>query len=171
MAPSTKPISFREVTRESLGKLAEIMNHYIEYTTVSFYTKPLSVEDMREKVFFEHPASRSFLIMQEGEIIGYCAVSPWKKQEAYRHTGEINVYLSPEKTAKGIGSIAIEYLIGHARANDIHTLIAGLCSENYPSKRLFEKNGFVQCAHFKAVGRKFGRVLDTVYFQRAINVD
>jgi phosphinothricin acetyltransferase len=163
-----EPISFAEVKRDNLRTLAEIMNHYIEHTTVSFHTELLTEADMYQKVFFEQPAFRSFVIKRDEEIVGYCAVSPWKKQEAYRNTGEINIYLAPAYTAKGIGSIAIRYLMDYARANDINNLIAGLCSENYPSKRLFEKNGFVQCAYFKRVGRKFGRILDTVYLQKEL---
>ena len=162
-------ISFQPITEDILRALADIMNYYIEHTTVSFHTEKLSAEDMREKVFFSHPAFQSFTIKQGDRVIGYCAVSPWKKQEAYRHTGEINIYLAPEDTGKGIGNKAIGHLIKHAEANDIQTLIAGLCSENYPSKKLFEKNGFVQCAHFKEVGNKFGRLLDTVYLQRMLS--
>ncbi len=163
-----EPISFAEVKHDHLRALADILNHYIEHTTVSFHTQLVTEADMQQKIFFDHPAFRSFLIKQGDGIIGYCAVSPWKKQEAYRHTGEINIYLAPEQTAKGIGSTAIEYLINYAKGNEINNLIAGLCSENYPSRRLFEKNGFVQCAHFKNVGRKFGRMLDTVYLQKEL---
>ena len=163
-----KPISFLDVKSEHLRALAEILNYYIEHTTVSFHTEKLDAEDMREKVFFSAPAFKSFVIEQDGQLIGYCAVSPWKKQEAYRHTGEINIYLAHGHTGKGFGSEAIAHLIEHARANKIHNLIAGLCSENYPSKRLFEKNGFEQCAHFRSVGEKFGRTLDTIYLQKQI---
>src|ERR1043165_7946780 len=161
-----EPISFAEAKHEHLRALADILNYYIEHTTVSFHTRLVTEADMEQKIFFEHPAFRSFLIKKGDGIIGYCAVSPWKKQEAYRHTGEINIYLVPERTAKGIGSLAIAYLVDYAKENAINNLIAGLCGENYPSKRLFEKNGFVQCAHFKSVGRKFGRVLDTIYMQK-----
>lgn len=162
-------ISFQPVTDDILRALVDILNYYIEHTTVSFYTEKLSVDDMREKVIFDDSPFRAFSIKQAEKIIGYCAVSPWKKQQAYRHTGEINIYLAPDYTGKGIGSRAICFLEEHAKANDIHNLIAGLCAENYQSKRLFEKNGFVQCAYFKEVGKKFGRTLDTMYLQKLVN--
>lgn len=163
------PISFHDATDEVLPKLADILNYYIEHTTVSFYTELLSPEGMREKIFFGDTVFRSFIIRQAEEgIVGYCSISPWKKQQAYRQTGEVTIYLSPEYTGKGIGGAALFHLVEYARANDIKVLIAGLCSENQPSQRLFEKNGFEPCAHFKGVGRKFGRVLDTVYLQLTI---
>lgn len=161
-------IAFISVREDLLRAFADIINYYIEHTTVSFHTQLLSEEDMKDKIFFQHPAFQSFAIMKADELIGFCAVSPWKKQEAYRHTGEINIYLAPEQTGKGIGGIAIAQLIAHAQANDIQNLIAGLCSENYPSRRVFEKAGFELCAHFKGVGKKFGRVLDTIYLQKTL---
>jgi len=121
-----------------------------------------------DKLFFDKPYYRSFLIVTDGAIAGYCAVSPWKKQEAYRHTAEVNIYLDHRRTGNGIGSLAIKRLEEFAVENDINTLIAGLCSENTPSRKLFEKNGYIQCAHFQQVGSKFGRMLDTIYFQKIL---
>lgn len=164
-------ISFEKVTADHLAELAAILNYYIEHTTVTFHTGKLTAEDMSDKIFFGNPRFQSFIIKQDGGVIGYCAVSPWKKQEAYDSTGEINIYLHPESVGKGIGSTAIQYLLKFARENDINNLIAGICSENIPSIKLFEKSGFQQCAHFQKVGKKFGRVLDTVYLQVIFQAD
>ena len=158
--------SFEEVTHEHLPRLAEILNHYILHSTVTFHTQPLTVAEMAEKVFFSQPYYRAFTIMYAKDVIGYCAVSQWKKQEAYRHTAEINVYLHHRCIGQGIGTMAIQHLEAFASDNDIHNLIAGLCSENTPSRRLFEKNGYAHCAHFQKIGQKFGRQLDVVYMQK-----
>ena len=160
--------SFEEVDEGHLLKLTEILNHYIQHTTVTFHTQPLTVFEMAEKVFFTQPYHRAFVIKYQADVIGYCAVSQWKKQEAYRHTAEINVYLHHRCIGQGIGSMAIQHLEAFARDNDIHTLIAGLCSENTPSRRLFEKNGYAHCAHFQKVGQKFGRQLDVIYMQKIL---
>jgi hypothetical protein len=52
-----KPISFHPVTEDILRVLADIMNYYIENTTVSFHTEKLSESDMQGKVLFSNPAS------------------------------------------------------------------------------------------------------------------
>lgn len=160
--------TFSDVLPEHLSELSEILNYYVLNSIVTFHKEPLTPEDMKGKVFFDHPYHKAFLIKEDEKIIGYCAVSQWKKQEAYRHTAEINIYLQHDYMGKGIGSIALSHSEAFAKANDIHTLIAGLCSENIPSKRLFEKNGYELCAHFKQVGHKFGRVLDVVYLQKML---
>jgi L-amino acid N-acyltransferase YncA len=156
---------FQEARIDDLAILADILNYYIEHTTVSFHTKPVTIEEMSTKIFFDQPRFKTFVIRDMDLIIGYCGLSPWKKQEAYAHTGEISVYLAHDFTGKGIGSVAIKYLVTNAKGNDINNLIAGICSENIPSIKAFEKAGFEQCAHFEKVGKKFDRVLDTVYLQ------
>jgi L-amino acid N-acyltransferase YncA len=158
--------SFAEVQPQHLPRLADILNHYVLNSTVTFHKELLTADDMAGKVFFDQPHYRSYIILHNGDIIGYCAVSQWKKQEAYRHTAEINIYLDHNHTGKGIGSAAIAHLEAFATENNIHTLIAGLCSENMPSKKLFEKNGYEHCATFRKVGHKFGRILDVIYLQK-----
>lgn len=160
--------TFAEVNESHLEILAGILNYYIEHTTVTFHKEPINHEGMREKVFFDKPWNKAFVIQLGEQIAGYCAVSQWKKQEAYRHTAEINIYLRHDVMGKGIGPQAIQYLEEFALNNQMHTLIAGLCSENTPSRKLFERNGYMHCATFKEVGRKFDRALDTIYFQKIL---
>lgn len=161
-------VTFRRVADLDLPALAEILNYYIVNTTVTFHKELLTAADMRDKVYFDRPWYSAFVVEQCGTVIGYCAVSPWKKQEAYRHTAEVNIYLRHNAAGKGVGPQAVRFLEEFARSNDIHVLIAGLCSENEPSKRLFEKCGYEHCAHFRNVGRKFGRVLSTIYYQKEL---
>jgi phosphinothricin acetyltransferase len=162
------PYHYIAVREKHLQSLAEILNYYVINTTVTFHTQVLSAEDMYAKVFFSDPIYGTFLIMEEKEIVGYCTLMQWKKQQAYRHTAEVSIYLKPDFTAKGIGSHALNYLEKIAEQNDIRTLIAGCCAENTSSIKLFEKNKFVQCAYFKQVGFKFGRYLDTLYLQKVL---
>lgn len=160
--------TFPEVRAEHLPRLADILNYYVLNSTVTFHKEPLTSAEMSDKVFFSQPFHKSYLIERDGNIIGYCAVSQWKKQESYRHTAEVNIYLDNTCTGKGIGSHALRHLEAFARQNDIRTLIAGLCSENTASKKLFEKNGYQHCATFQKVGNKFGRELDVIYLQKML---
>ena len=163
-------IQFTPVSEAHLSSLADILNHYILTTTITFHEETLKAEDMAEKVFFSKEKYQSFVIQPAGseEVIGYCAVSPWKKQEAYKHTAEINIYLAHTQTGRGIGREAIRFLEDHASRHDIHHLIAGICAENEPSIKLFSGLGYIECARFRNVGLKFGRPLDVVYHQKTL---
>jgi L-amino acid N-acyltransferase YncA len=45
-------------------------------------------------------------------------------------------------------------------------MIAGIDGENTASMRLHEKLGFTKVGHLRQVGRKFGRWLDLVFYER-----
>jgi phosphinothricin acetyltransferase len=55
-----------------------------------------------------------------------------------------------------------------AQTAGIHVLVGTLTAENAASVRLFEKAGYVKCAHLKNIGEKFGRILDVVIYQKEI---
>ena len=50
-------------------------------------------------------------------------------------------------------------------------MIAGIDSSNAASVRLHQRFGFVQVAHFKEVGFKFGRWLDLLFMQLSLDGD
>jgi L-amino acid N-acyltransferase YncA len=64
--------------------------------------------------------------------------------------------------------MCIRYIEKHAKANAFHALLAVLCSENEKSIRLFERNGYNKCAHYRKIGDKFGRFLDIVVCQKIL---
>jgi len=80
----------------------------------------------------------------------------------------VPIYLKPEFCNKGIGKIALEHLEKKAGENGIRNLIGIITGDNEGSIALFEKSGYLKCAHFKNVGEKFNKVLDVVAFQKEI---
>jgi L-amino acid N-acyltransferase YncA len=161
-------INFVMAAEHHLGEAAEILNYYILNTTATFHKAALSPDEMRDKILFYNPLYQAFIIREQEDTIGYCGVTMWKKQESYRHTAEVNIYLKNGFCGNGIGAIAVKYLEQYAISNDVHNLIAGACAENTASIRLFEKQGFERCAYFKSTGFKFGRWLDMVYLQKSL---
>jgi phosphinothricin acetyltransferase len=124
---------------------------------------------MKETLTFDSPRHRSYVVMHGEEVCGYCFISPFKNRDAYADTAEVTVYLRPGFTGKGAGGLAVDFMEGEARQRGFHCLIAVICAENGPSIRLFEKKGFQRCAHYREVGRKFGRLLDVVVYQKIIS--
>jgi len=51
---------------------------------------------------------------------------------------------------------------------DLKNLIAIVTGDNAESIALFEKSGYIRCAHFKNIGEKFNKVLDVLAFQKEI---
>ena len=165
---STYGVSFREAGEEHLAEILAIYTHYVLYTTITFHTQPLTEADMRAIVFHRGHRYRTFVILEDGQLCGYVLLFPYKSREAYDGTAEVSVYLHPARVGHGLGSLALSHIEAYARNQDFHVLLAIICGENFRSIRLFERAGFSKCAHFKEVGRKFGRLLDVVGYQKII---
>lgn len=159
---------FEKVAEKDLASVTEIYNYYVINTTATFSEKPFSCSEMRELVFFDNPRYSAFVILEGENLCGYCILTQFNKREAYDHTAEITIYLKPEYTGKGIGTVAVQFIENVAKGRGIHVLIAIICGENTASIKLFEKNGYEKCAHYKEVGKKFGRFLDVVSYQKII---
>lgn len=159
---------FEEMREELLPEVLEIYNYYIENSTATFHVQTLSMEEIREIVFNENPRFKTYAIFTGENLCGYCILAQFKKREAYDQTAEVTVYLKPEFTGKGLGKLAVQEVEKLAAQNGFHTLLAVICGENDSSIRLFEKMGYEKCSHYKEVGKKFGRMLDVVCYQKMI---
>lgn len=161
-------VSFLEITEAYLPQVLEIYNHYIENSTATFHIQPLTLEEMRRIVFFPDPRLKTYLVLDRENLAGYCILGRYKEREAYGITAEVTIYLHPKYTGRGIGSQALKFIERLARQNQFHSLLSGTCGENSASIKLFEKNGYTRCAHYREIGKKFGRLLDLVYYQKLL---
>lgn len=162
-------ISFTPLTLENLHAVKAIYDWYIKNATATFHTEPITLEQLQEFIFIDHPLYKSFLIHADGELAGYCFLTYHKKRPAYDRTAEISIYLKPEFAGKGIGREALRYLEDIAKEVGLKNLVGVITGDNHSSMALFERSGFVKCAHFKNVGEKFGKVLDVVAYQKEID--
>jgi len=161
-------IKFRELTASDFPAIKEIYDWYIENSTATFHTEPIQLKELQEFIFVNHPLYKSFLIFQNEELAGYCFLTYYKKRQAYDRTAEVTLYLKPEFQHQGIGRKAMTYLEEIAKAVGLKNLMGIITGENHGSIALFEKSGYMKCAHFKNVGEKFDKILDVVAYQKEI---
>jgi len=161
-------IEFGKMTIEKLHEVKAIYDWYIENATATFHTEPITLDQLQEFIFINHPLYKSYLIYVDDLLAGYCFLTYHKKRPAYDRTAEISIYLKPEFSGKGIGKTALKYLESVAEEVGLKNLVGVITGDNLSSMTLFEKAGFAKCAHFKNVGEKFGKVLDVVAYQKEI---
>lgn len=162
-------ILFRPIQDSDLTIIQSIYNHYIAETTVSFRTDAVTLEQMREIHPIDHPVYQSFAAERNGDIVGYCSFSPYKKgKSAYDRTAEVSVYLAPESTKKGLGKRALRWIEAEGRNRGIKVFLANITAENEASVNFFKNNGYDLAGVLKNVGEKFGRVLDVVIYQKEL---
>lgn len=150
-----------------LEKIVEIFNYEVLNGTSSFTIQPKTVEE-RRAWFEEHDRERHPLIVaeEEGAVIGYACLSPYRSYDAYASSAELSVYVDRNCRGRKAGHALMEHLLGLARENGkIHAVLSVITGDNKISMGLHEKFGFTCCGVTKEVGKKFGRYLDTAIYE------
>ncbi len=155
----------RQVAMEDATQICEIYNYYIENTIVSFEESPLTPQEMASRIQEIIPSLPWIIHEVDNQIAGYAYASKWKGRCAYRYSVESTVYLSPDATGKGIGSMLYQALLDQLKEQRFHTVIGGISLPNEASIKLHEKFGFQKVAHFSEVGFKFDKWVDVGYWE------
>jgi len=158
----------REVQSRDVGALCEIYNHYVEHTTVTFGTVPVSEDEMAETIVTAGPSLPCLVWEDPGttEITGYAACSAWKSRCSYQHSLETTIYLAHGTGGQGVGTLLYRELMDQVQAAGYHTVLAGIALPNPASIALHEKLGFEKVGHLREVGFKFEQWVDVGYWQK-----
>ena len=158
----------RRAMPEDAGAIAEIYNHYVLGSTVTFDTEPKTAQD-RMRWLAEHDDVYPVFVGEiEGEVVAWGALTRWAQRPAWRHTVEISVYVEQDSTGRGIGPAMTEALLSEATRIGHHSVIAQIVAENAVSLELAQRGGFEQVGLLREVGRKFDRWLDVVLVERIL---
>lgn len=155
----------RSATHDDSGKIAEIYNHYIENSVITFEETLIDAAEVRSRIGDPTTDLPWFVHESDEVVVGYAYASPWNKRAAYRHSVEISIYLDRDAVGKGIGRKLYSHLIEDLKARSIHAVIGGVALPNPASVALHESLGFEKVAHYREVGRKFGKWIDVAYWQ------
>lgn len=159
-------ISIRPATVNDAAAIADIYNHYVTETCITFETDPVTVAEMSQRISELNTASLPWLVAeQSGRLLGYAYATKWKARAAYRFSLESTVYLAVDASGKGLGSQLYTALLTQLRTMSAHAVIGGIALPNEASIGLHEKLGFKKVAHFEQVGFKQERWIDVGYWQ------
>lgn len=159
-------ISIRPARAGDAGSLAQIYNHYVADTCITFETDPVSADEMSQRVAATENAALPWLVaVQSDDVVGYAYASKWLGRCAYRFSVESTIYLDAGHTGNGIGFQLYSGLIAAIRATSMHSVLGGIALPNEASVRLHERLGFKKAAHFRQVGFKQDRWVDVGYWQ------
>ena len=157
----------RDVISGDAARIADIYNHYVLNTAVTFEEAPVDSTAIEARIDEALSAGLPYLICEtEGAgVIGFAYASKWKGRCAYRYSLEVSVYLAPEQTGKGAGSRLYTELFSRLSALGYYVVIGAITLPNPASIALHEKFGMEKVGHFKEVGFKFGKWVDVGYWQ------
>lgn len=159
-------LNIRRARPEDLPALTEIYNYEVVHGVATFDLHPRTLEERRRWLEAHNVDNHPLIVAEQGGgVVGYASLSPYREKEAYRSTAELSVYVAPEARRRGVATALMEAILELARRDEeTHTVISVITAGNAASVRLHERFGFTCRGTLPAVGKKFGRYLDTVYY-------
>lgn len=159
----------RDADPDDARAIAAIYAYHVLHGTATFDTEPSSDDSWRAKVLGIRARGWPMLVSErDGVITGYAYATQFRDRPAYAGTCENSIYVAPDALGGGVGTALLGALIGRAAQAGFEQMIAVIGGGEPASVALHAKLGFVHAGRMRDVGRKFGRLLDTVYMQRAL---
>lgn len=168
-------IIIRFATTKDAGALLKIYEPYVRQTAITFEYEVPSLEDFTgriENVLEKYP----YLVAEEnGNIVGYAYVSPFKTRAAYDWAVETSVYVDMEHKRKGIGKYlyeVLEEILKKQGILNVNACIAYPVTEDeyltMDSVKFHEKSGYTLVGRFHECGYKFHKWYDMVWMEKMI---
>ncbi|MFM5952990.1 MAG: N-acetyltransferase family protein [Novosphingobium sp.] len=149
------------------AEIAAIYAHHVLHGTASYENRPPDDAEMAARMDRIAAAGWPWLVARDadGAMLGYAYASQFRDRAAYRYACENSIYIRHDRRGEGIGKALLSALVGAAAACGFRQMIAVIGGGEPASVGLHAAHGFAHAGTLRAIGRKQGRWLDTVYMQ------
>lgn len=157
----------RKATEHDLSAIKDIYNYAVLNTTATYDINPRD-DKYFANMLSEHTGKYLLAVYEDnGDIIGYVALSQFSRRDAYDITAELSVYVKADCQNKHIGTQLMEYALSYAQTeNRFLTIVSLITGDNEHSIYLHKKFGFEFGGRIKNAGFKFDRFLGVdIYYK------
>lgn len=140
----------------------EVYKHGIDSGMATFETTVPEWAEFNEKYL---PHSR-IVAIEDGELVGWAALSPVSKRACYSGVAEVSVYVHQQHQRKGIGRMLLLQLITESEQNGIWSLLSVIHEENRASIHLHEQCGFRYVGYREKIAQLNGVWRTTVMLEK-----
>lgn len=156
-------MNIRRATGADALAVQALWNHAIRDTLITFNSVEKSPEDVAKAI----ADSDAFLVAEEnGKIVGYASFFAFRAGAGYAHTKEHSIMLAEGARGRGVGRALMQTLEDEARAQGVHSLIAGVSGSNPMGEPFHASIGYKTLGVVPQVGFKFDRWHDLVLMQK-----
>lgn len=155
-------MKFETITFTHYPEVAHIYEEGIATGNATFQTKAYTWEEW-DKGHLQH--SR-IIGIENGQVIGWAALSPVSTRCVYEGVAEAGIYIRSTARGKGIGYTLMQQLIDSSEQNGIWTIQSGIFEENTASLKLHGKCGFRIIGYRERIGQMNGTWRNTVLLER-----
>jgi phosphinothricin acetyltransferase len=111
------------------------------------------------------------LVARNGNVVlGWAALSPVSKRQAYAGVAEVSVYVAATARGAGVGGALMRALIEASEQRGVWTLQSSIFPENHASVALHLKHGFREVGRRERIARHHGLWRDTVVLERRSSI-
>jgi L-amino acid N-acyltransferase YncA len=159
----------RDAGPDDADAVAAIYAHHVRHGTATFDTEPPACAEWQAKLVDIRARGWPMIVAdRDAEVVGYAYATQFRDRPAYAGTCENSIYVAPDALGGGIGTALLGALLDRASQAGFEQMIAVIGGGEPASVALHARLGFVHAGRMRNVGRKFGRLLDTIYMQRAL---
>lgn len=162
----------RPATPADLDAIVAIYTDAVANSTASYEVDPPDRAEMQRRFSALAEAGFPYLVAEaDGRVAGFAYAGPFRTRAAFRFTVENSVYVAADAQGVGIGRILMQRLIAEAAALGFRQMVAviGDAQPTSPSVIFHEKLDFRHAGRFEGCGFKFGRWLETMFMQLALD--
>jgi L-amino acid N-acyltransferase YncA len=155
-------VELRELREEDWPAVKAIYEQGIAGGQATFETEAPSWDDWDRT----HLEGHRLVALQEGEVVGWAALSPVSERCVYRGVAENSVYVADAAQGRGVGRALLEELVSRAERDEIWTIQTGIFPENEASIELHKRCGFRVVGVRERIGQHHGVWRDVVFMER-----
>lgn len=113
-----------------------------------------------------HVQSCRLIAEDEGQVLGWAALSPVSSRCVYGGVAEVSVYIGEHSRGKGVGKALLNQLVSASEEAGFWTIQSGIFPENEASIALHEKVGFRFIGKRERVAKNHGEWTDNLLFEK-----
>jgi phosphinothricin acetyltransferase len=158
----------RLATLDDAEAIRSIYNVEVTTSTVTFDLVPRTLAEQRAWLQARSGTLAAVVAEEDGEVVGFASLSPFRDRPAYSTTVEDSVYVRHDAQGRGVGRALLGELLRVATVHGFHAVIGRIVGGHEASIALHRGFGFEVVGTEREVGRKFNRWLDVVVVQKLL---
>ncbi|WDI31748.1 GNAT family N-acetyltransferase [Hyphococcus flavus] len=164
-------IRFRPATVDDARGINAVYNPFIRESTVTFETVEHTA-DQRKNWLVEREGDPRYPVIvaedEDAQICGFSSASPFDQRAGYATSVKTSIFVDPGSHGKKIGRGLYATLFQALESTDLHRAYGLVAAPNPASAALHQQFGFVHISTLNQVGRKFGRFIDVMWFEKRL---
>ena len=155
-------VVIREMRDSDWERVAEIYTQGLKEGVSTFNTECPSFESWDT----EHIKECRFVDEEDGQVVGWIAISPTSTRPVYRGSVEMSIYIDSNYRGKGVGTELVKTLIKQAEKAGYWSIYSAIFSINKSSIALHKKCGFREIGYRERIAKdRFGNWQNTTLME------